>query len=188
MLTRAIQARSCPRGAVPFGTGRLPSPLRQARLLRFREDLGQLVGEAEPLVRRAAAASRSRRSVLCAKVDGRPRMLGRIEHHVAIGGIKRRLEKGAVDGFKKDCWERSLRFGIDECLAERMNHGADQEVAAQLDGVRLARLAATTVMPRERSAAMAALCDRLLRTSRHDPESAFFGNVGTAEYTGPRRN
>ena len=77
-------------------------------------------------------------------------MLGRVQHDVAVGGVKRRLEERAVDGFEKDGRLDALRFGKDECFAERLDHGADEEVAAELDGVGLARLGPTTEMPREK--------------------------------------
>src|ERR1035437_8033979 len=105
-----------------------------------------------------------------------------MEHDVGVGRIKRRLEERTVDGLKEDNRRDALRFGIDKGLAQRMNHGADEEVAAELDGVRLTRLRAYDgEAATERRKQWTSLIDSRFRSGGDDPQSAFFGDVGTAE-------
>ncbi len=86
-------------------------------LLGLFEDFGEIVGEAEAGVAAGGGFTEKAR-VLCAEVNTGSGVLRRVKHHVCIGGIERRLEKSAVDGFKKDGGRDPLRLGEDEGLAE----------------------------------------------------------------------
>ena len=108
--------------------------------LACSKDFGEIVGEAEAGVA-AGGGFAQQAHVLGAQIDAGAGVLGRMEHHVAVGRVERRLEERAVDGFEKDGRLDALRFGKDERFAERLNHGADEEIAAELDGVGLARFA-----------------------------------------------
>ena len=67
-------------------------------------------------------------------------------------------------------------------FAQRVNHGADEKVAAQLDGVGLAGFGADHGdAAREGLEQGARFGDGLVGAGRNDPEAAFFGDVGPAK-------
>ena len=80
--------------------------------------------------------------ILLSQLDGGARLLRWVQHHLAVGGVKRRLEERAVHGAEKRFRIDALRRCIDKGFAERLDHGADEKVPTQLDGMSLARLRA----------------------------------------------
>src|ERR1017187_9590851 len=109
-------------------------------------------------------------------------MRWRVEHNIGVSRVKRRLEERAVDCFEEDGWLDALRFGIDKVLAQRVDHRADEEVSAELDSVRLARLRADDgEAAAERLKQRASLVDGCLRSGSDDPQAPFLGDVGTSK-------
>ena len=67
-------------------------------------------------------------------------------------------------------------------FAERLNHGADEEVAAEFDGVRLARFRADDRdAARERLQHGPGCGNGSFVAGHHDPELAGLGHIGPAE-------
>ena len=114
-----------------------PIFIGEAGLLGLHENFGEIVGEAEAGVAAGSGCSEQAR-VFGTEGDGCTGVFGRVEHYVSVGGVERGLEKRAVDGLEKFLGIDSLRFGEDESFTERLNHCADEEVAAEFDGVGLA--------------------------------------------------
>ena len=111
-----------------------------------------------------------------------PATLGRIQHDFAVGSVKRRLKECAVDRFEEDIRRDPLRLGEDKAFAERVNHRADEEVSAQFQRVRLARLFADNRdAARERFEDRASTFEVVGRAGGDDPKFAVLGDVGTAE-------
>ena len=108
-----------------------------------------------------------------------------MQHHLPVGRVERRLKQRAVDGFEEDFGVDALRGGVDKGLAERVNHGADQEVSAQLEGVCLAWLSTDDRdAARQRFEQRASGSNGRFRAGGDDPQAAFLGDVRPAEDRG----
>ena len=90
-----------------------PVLVAQAGLFGLLEDFGQIVGETETRVA-AGGGLAQQASVLGAEVDGGAGVFGRMEHHVSVRGVERRLKQRAVDGFEKHFRVDALRFSKDK--------------------------------------------------------------------------
>src|ERR1700677_3575560 len=109
-------------------------------------------------------------------------MLGRVQHHLSVRRVKRRLKECAVYCLEKRSRIDSLPRRVNKRLAERVNHGADEEVAAEFYGVRFPWVVAhngdTT---RKGLQQRTRFGNRLLRARDHGPQAAFFSDIGTAK-------
>src|SRR5262249_55761719 len=117
-----------------------PVLVGESRFLRSLQHIGKIVGESQANAGIGSSFAREPR-VLDAKRDRRAGMLRPVENGLAVVLVKLRLKECAVDGLMKKGRRDALRFGIDEGLGERLDHRCDHEVAAELERVRLPRLA-----------------------------------------------
>src|ERR1700722_12532058 len=109
-------------------------------------------------------------------------MLRRVQDGLALVLVELRLEERAVDGLVKERGRDALRFGIDESLGKRLNHGGDHEVAAEFERVRLPGLAGDdSEAAADRLEYRADLGEPLACAPAHDPQLAGFCHRGTAE-------
>ena len=115
------------------------SPANPASFARSRTSC-EVVGEPHANTSLGGGFAREA-GVLDAEGDGGAGMRRRVEDGLAVVLVKLRLEQRAVDGLMKERGIDALRFGVDESLGEGLVHRGDHEVAAQLERVRLPRLA-----------------------------------------------
>ena len=76
---------------------------------------GQIVGKAQTRVP-AGGGLAQQAQVLRAQRNRGSGMLGRMQHHFAIGRVERRLKQRAVDGFKECLRRDPLRLSVNKCL------------------------------------------------------------------------